>query len=279
VYYYNAAHHNAAATLNRNNQELSASAPEFIPNFKPTPPSISGDWNFQAHHQDTSQIYQPPPPSHIYPPQNHSRPFQQQQQQPQQYQQSRNFQQAYQQQSNRNYRPDLIQNNHHQNYSNLSHQQQQQQHYMMPLNYQQGQGLGGGGVGGGGGNTQGEGIRGGSGLQNRLNFQNSHQPEPVIPHETVPHKQVIWQFYYFSIYYKFITKINFLQTETEQVALDYLSEMVAKLNDNPGMFETNQKKMREMFLELANNHFVMSNAIETIFEQVGNGSFIKIFSS
>lgn len=174
--YYYAAHH-------RNNQELSASAPEFIPNFKPTPPSISGDWNYQAHHQDSSQIYQPPPSSHIYPPQNHSRPFQQQQ--PQQYQQSRNFQQAYQQQSNRNYRPDLI----HPNYSNhLSHQQQQQQHYMMPLNYQQGQGIGGGG--GGGGSAQGDGMRGGSGLQNRLNFQNSHQAEPVVPHEPVPHKQV-----------------------------------------------------------------------------------------
>lgn len=50
--------------------------------------------------------------------------------------------------------------------------------------------------------------------------------------------------------------------------MDYLGEMVAKLNDNPGLFETYQKKLREMFQELANNHFVMSNAIETIFEQV-----------
>ena len=54
------------------------------------------------------------------------------------------------------------------------------------------------------------------------------------------------------------------------MALDYLGEMVAKLNDNPGLFETYQKKLREMFQELANNHFVMSNAIETIFEQVRN---------
>lgn len=59
-----------------------------------------------------------------------------------------------------------------------------------------------------------------------------------------------------------------IQTETEQVALDYLSEVVQKLNDNPGLFENYQKRLREMFLELANNHFVMSNAIETIFEQV-----------
>jgi hypothetical protein len=58
------------------------------------------------------------------------------------------------------------------------------------------------------------------------------------------------------------------QTETEQVALDYLSEVVQKLNDNPGLFENYQKRLREMFLELAGNHFVMSNAIETIFEQV-----------
>jgi polyadenylate-binding protein-interacting protein 1 len=59
-----------------------------------------------------------------------------------------------------------------------------------------------------------------------------------------------------------------LQTETEQLALDYLGEVITKLNDNPGLFETYQKKLREMFGELANNHFVMSNAIETIFEQV-----------
>lgn len=52
------------------------------------------------------------------------------------------------------------------------------------------------------------------------------------------------------------------------MALDYLSEVVSKLNDNPGLFENYQKRLREMFLELANNHFVMSNAIETIFEQV-----------
>lgn len=52
------------------------------------------------------------------------------------------------------------------------------------------------------------------------------------------------------------------------MALDYLGEIVMKLNSNPGLFETYQKKLHEMFLELANNHFVMSNAIETIFEQV-----------
>lgn len=66
--------------------------------------------------------------------------------------------------------------------------------------------------------------------------------------------------------------------------MDYLSEVVTKLNDNPGLFENYQKRLREMFLELANNHFVMSNAIETIFEQVGRTSlkfdfFPNFFSS
>lgn len=256
---YASAQQNAAATLNRN-QELSASAPEFIPNFKPTPP-ISGDWNYQAHHQETSQVY----PPHIYQPQNHSRPFQQQQQPQQQYHRNYSAYPQQQQQSNRNFRPDLIQN-HHPSYSNHhqqhhpQQQQQQQQHYMMMnqqphANFQQ-QAHSGGGHEGGGGHGR------GSGIQNRLNFQNSHQPEPV--HEPVPHKQV--NFYNFLIIRMLL---NFsLQTETEQVALDYLSEMMTKLNDNPGLFENYQKKLREMFLELSNNHFVMSNAIETIFEQV-----------
>lgn len=192
-----AAQHNAAATLNRNNQELSASAPEFIPNFKPTPSSISGDWNYQAHHQDTSQIYQQP--QQIYPQQqNHTRPFQ-----PQQFQ--RNFQGYSQHQSNRNYRPDLIQN-HHPSYSNQqqqqqaqpqhhSSQQQQQQHYMM-MNQQQShhnfpqQGGHGSSSGGhGDGMASSGGMRGGN-IQNRLNFNNSHQPESVVAHEPTPHKQV-----------------------------------------------------------------------------------------
>lgn len=52
------------------------------------------------------------------------------------------------------------------------------------------------------------------------------------------------------------------------MALDFLTEVISKLNDNPGLFETYQKKLREMFIEQVDNHFVMSNAIETIFEQV-----------
>lgn len=175
------AQHNAAAAaaLNRNNQELSAAAPEFIPNFKP--PNPSGDWNYQ---QETSQVYQPAQP-HIYPPpQNHSRPFQQAP-----YQQ-RNFPVYPQQhQSNRNYRPDLIQNSHHshhhhpqqqQNFSNhhqymMMNQQHSHGHNNYPQQQQQQHGHDGYGM---------------SSIQNRLNFNNSHQPEPVIPPEPMPHKQV-----------------------------------------------------------------------------------------
>lgn len=264
---YNAylyAQHNAAA-LNRN-QELSASAPEFIPKFS-TP--ISGDWNYQAHHQESSsQNVFPPAPPHAYP--QNSRPFpqQQQQQQQQSYAQQQRphfpvYQQQQQQQTNRNYRPDLL-HNHQSNYSNhhqnqQQQQQQQHQHYLM-MNQQPHQSMGGNyqrhNTGGGGGNNNANSNNGGGGdngmmqqsgssIQNRLNF--NAQPEQVV-HEPVPHRQ----------------------TETEQLALDYLGEVITKLNDNPGLFETYQKKLREMFMELASNHFVMSNAIETIFEQSVN---------
>jgi hypothetical protein len=44
--------------------------------------------------------------------------------------------------------------------------------------------------------------------------------------------------------------------------------MVTKLNDNPGMFDIFQKKFTDIFIELAGNHFVLSNAVELLFEQV-----------
>jgi polyadenylate-binding protein-interacting protein 1 len=56
------------------------------------------------------------------------------------------------------------------------------------------------------------------------------------------------------------------QTESEQIALDFLDEVVSKLNDNPGLFENHQKKLCELFGELTENHFVLSNVIEMIFE-------------
>lgn len=43
--------------------------------------------------------------------------------------------------------------------------------------------------------------------------------------------------------------------------------MINKLDDNPGAFETYQKKLKEMFYELSNNNFVMSNALELLFKQ------------
>ena len=52
------------------------------------------------------------------------------------------------------------------------------------------------------------------------------------------------------------------------MALTYLSEVMTKLYDNPGLFESYVKKLKDVFSELKNNHFVMSNAVEMIFEQV-----------
>lgn len=43
---------------------------------------------------------------------------------------------------------------------------------------------------------------------------------------------------------------------------------MSKLNDNPGLFENHQKKLCELFGELTENHFVLSNVIEMIFEHV-----------
>lgn len=57
------------------------------------------------------------------------------------------------------------------------------------------------------------------------------------------------------------------QSETEDIALSFLAEVINKLDDNPGAFETYQKKLKEMFYELANNNFVMSNALELLFKQ------------
>lgn len=213
---------------------------------------LYGDWNYQAHHQESSSQNIFPSAPHAYP--QNSRPFPQQQQSYGQQRPHFPVYQQQQQQTNRNYRPDLL-HNHQSNYSNHhqqqhQHQQQQQQYLMMNQQPHQSMGnyqrhnAGGGGSGGGGDNGMMQ-SGGSSSIQNRLNF--NAQPEQVV-HEPVPHKQ----------------------TETEQLALDYLGEVITKLNDNPGLFETYQKKLREMFGELANNHFVMSNAIETIFEQSVN---------
>lgn len=56
-------------------------------------------------------------------------------------------------------------------------------------------------------------------------------------------------------------------TESETLALDYLTEVIAELYDNPGMFENIQRKLKATFVEFRGNNFVLSNAIEMIFEQ------------
>lgn len=56
-------------------------------------------------------------------------------------------------------------------------------------------------------------------------------------------------------------------TEAEMTALTYLMEVMRKLNDNPGMFETYQKELNSIYIEFAHNQYVISNAIETIFDQ------------
>lgn len=235
---------------------MSVNAPEFIPKFS----APLGDWN--AHHPET-QFQQAPQVfaqnSRSFPPQQQQQiPFSQAQHQRQPryevvpvYQGSRS---SYGQTS----RHDHVNLNHHHNYSN----QQQQPPQMFMMNQQGAPNQLGNNFqmhGGGGGYQQPRG-----GIHNRLNYNNAQNVEPVAL-EPLPHKQVSWNLHDFDRQH---SHRKFFQTETEQVALDYLSEVVSKLNDNPGLFENYQKRLREIFLELANNHFVMSNAIETIFEQV-----------
>lgn len=56
-------------------------------------------------------------------------------------------------------------------------------------------------------------------------------------------------------------------TEPEDAALCFLAEVICKLEDNPGLFDNYQKKLREIFYDLANNNFVMSNSLEMLFKQ------------
>lgn len=48
---------------------------------------------------------------------------------------------------------------------------------------------------------------------------------------------------------------------------------MSKLNDDPGMFETYQKELNSIYIEFAHNEFVISNAIEIIFDQVSSVFF------
>lgn len=57
-------------------------------------------------------------------------------------------------------------------------------------------------------------------------------------------------------------------TEAELHALSFLLEVMEKLNSNPGKFEDYQKELTTLYIEFAENHHVISNAIELIFTQV-----------
>uniref|UniRef100_A0A182P0M6 MIF4G domain-containing protein n=1 Tax=Anopheles epiroticus TaxID=199890 RepID=A0A182P0M6_9DIPT len=58
-------------------------------------------------------------------------------------------------------------------------------------------------------------------------------------------------------------QISYRQTE----ALDYLTEVIAELFDNPGMFDELRKQLPSKLGELRQDHYVLSNTIEMIFEQ------------
>lgn len=57
-------------------------------------------------------------------------------------------------------------------------------------------------------------------------------------------------------------------TEAEIHALSFLLEVMEKLNSNPGKFEDYQKELTTLYIEFAENHHVICNAIELIFTQV-----------
>lgn len=48
--------------------------------------------------------------------------------------------------------------------------------------------------------------------------------------------------------------------------LNFLSDIMHELTDNPGMFEDIQSQLTSMFFDFSNNNCVMSNAVEMIFE-------------
>ncbi|CAO1306542.1 unnamed protein product [Diamesa serratosioi] len=229
----------AAIGINRQDLGLSVDAPAFVP--KTIIPPMN-DW---PHHQGEQPVY----PSQVFPGpggNSTSRHFVNQQQIHLAQQQQQRPQHMYHQQQQRHHpqqihhpqQPHHTQQHHHPQQHFPNQQPQQQQHFMM-MNQQQQQPHQQGRHQDA--NFQQHGNQQRGNVQNRLNFNNRNDP---APQSDVPHKQ----------------------TETEQVALDYLSEVILKSNENPGLFENYQKRLCEMFFELANNHFVMSNAIEIIFE-------------
>lgn len=58
------------------------------------------------------------------------------------------------------------------------------------------------------------------------------------------------------------------QSEAENHALEFLNEVIHKLMNDPGLYETYQKELTTLYLEFVDNHHVISNAIESIFVSV-----------
>lgn len=56
-------------------------------------------------------------------------------------------------------------------------------------------------------------------------------------------------------------------SENETYALDYLTDVVHELYGNPGLFDNIQRKLKAIFAEFRSNQFVLSNAVELLFEQ------------
>lgn len=72
-----------------------------------------------------------------------------------------------------------------------------------------------------------------------------------------------------ELYYSF-NLIHHDQTEAENHALEFLNEVIHKLMNDPGLYETYQKEVTTLYLEFVDNHHVISNAIEAIFVSVSD---------
>lgn len=51
-------------------------------------------------------------------------------------------------------------------------------------------------------------------------------------------------------------------------ALDFLTETINILNDDPGKFEQSQKELNALYIEFAQDNYVISNSIEILFDHV-----------
>uniref|UniRef100_A0A4Y0BEH1 MIF4G domain-containing protein n=1 Tax=Anopheles funestus TaxID=62324 RepID=A0A4Y0BEH1_ANOFN len=56
-------------------------------------------------------------------------------------------------------------------------------------------------------------------------------------------------------------------THRQMEVMDYLTEVIAELLDNPGMFDSVQKQLPIKLRDLRQDHYVLSSTIEMIFEQ------------